>query len=67
MRSSHGFVGYSKAGMGANVRALVIDDDRLMCQFLAEYLAPSGYTVTAAHTDPDGAAKAVSPDVDVPA
>jgi len=53
--------------MGANVRALVIDDDRLMCQFLAEYLAPSGYTVTAAHTDPDGAAKAVSPDVDVPA
>ncbi len=43
----------------------MIDDDRLMCQLLAEYLAPSGYTVTAAHTGPDGVAKAVSPDVDV--
>ena len=51
--------------MAATVRALVIDDDRLICQLLAEYLAPHGYEVSAAHTGPYGAAKAVSPEIDV--
>lgn len=47
------------------VRALVIDDDRLICQLLAEYLAPHGYDVIAAHTGPEGVAKALGSGVDV--
>lgn len=52
-------------GMSPTARALVIDDDRLICQLLAEYLAPHGYEVTAAHTGADGVAKAISPDIDI--
>lgn len=52
-------------GMSPTVRALVIDDDRLICQLLAEYLAPHGYEVTAAHNGADGVARALGPDVDV--
>ena len=51
--------------MAELVRALVIDDDRLICQLLAEYLAPHGYQVTAAHTGPEGVAAALSPHIDV--
>lgn len=51
--------------MSPLVRALVIDDDRLICQLLAEYLAPHGYEVTAAHTGADGVARAISPDIDI--
>lgn len=58
-------VGYPEAEMGATIRTLVIDDDRLICQLLAEYLAPHGYEVTAAHSGLEGAAKAVGQDVDL--
>lgn len=51
--------------MGATIRALVIDDDRLICQLLAEYLAPHGYEVSAAHNGIDGAAKAAGSEFDV--
>ena len=44
---------------------LVIDDDRLICQLLAEYLAPHGYRVTAVHNGIDGVSRAVAGDVDV--
>lgn len=56
---------YAEAVMGPTVRALVIDDDRLICQLLAEYLAPHGYDVRAAHTGPDGVVQALSPEIDV--
>ena len=51
--------------MGTTVRALVIDDDRLICQLLAEYLAPHGFEVTAAHTGPDGLTRLWSAEIDV--
>ena len=51
--------------MSEGLRALVIDDDRLICQLLAEYLAPHGYQVVAAHNGPDGVALALSPGVDI--
>ena len=51
--------------MAELVRALVIDDDRLICQLLAEYLAPHGYQMTAAHTGPEGVAAALSPHIDL--
>lgn len=57
--------GYSGAEMSASTRALVIDDDRMICQLLAEYLEPHGYSVTAAHTGPDGVSLALAPDTDV--
>jgi two-component system response regulator CpxR len=47
------------------IRALVIDDDRLICQLLAEYLAPHGYDVVSAHSGPDGAVRALSGEIDV--
>ena len=43
----------------------MIDDDRLICQLLAEYLAPHGYEVVAAHSGPDGATRALAPDIDI--
>lgn len=58
-------LGYSEAEMIEGLRALVIDDDRLICQLLAEYLAPHGYTVLAAHTGPEGVSRALLPDIDV--
>lgn len=48
-----------------SVRTLLIDDDRLFCQLLAEYLLPHGYEVSAAHTGPEGAIRGVSPDFDL--
>lgn len=46
------------------MRLLVIDDDRMMCQLLSEYLAPHGYDVVTAYTGEEGATRAVSADVD---
>lgn len=57
--------GYAEAGMNEGLRALVIDDDRLICQLLAEYLTPHGYDVQAVHTGPEGVNRALAPDVDV--
>lgn len=51
--------------MSEKIRALVIDDDRLVCQLLAEYLAPHGYDTSAAYNGPDGVAQALDPDVDI--
>lgn len=41
-------------------RLLVIDDDRKLCSLIADYLHPLGYDVTAVHTGPDGAERAVA-------
>jgi DNA-binding response OmpR family regulator len=38
-------------------RLLVIDDDRKLCRLIADYLAPMGYAVDAAHTGPEGLEK----------
>lgn len=57
--------GYAEAEMSEGARVLVIDDDRMICQLLAEYLAPHGYTVLAAHNGPDGVALALQPETDV--
>ena len=46
-------------------RVLVIDDDRMICQLLAEYLRPHGYEVSTAHTGHEGAALAISSQPDV--
>ena len=35
-------------------RVLVIDDDRALCDLIAEYLRAMGYAVHAVHTGPDG-------------
>jgi DNA-binding response OmpR family regulator len=51
--------------MSEGLRLLVIDDDPMICQLLAEYLAPHGFTVLAAHNGPDGLCLALSPDTDV--
>jgi DNA-binding response OmpR family regulator len=42
------------------IRILVIDDDRKLCRLVKEYLEPLGYQVEAAHTGPDGLARAVN-------
>jgi len=57
--------GYPEADMAQPVRALVIDDDRLMCQLLAQYLAPHGFDVVAAHTGPEGVTRALAPDIEI--
>lgn len=44
----------------ARQRVLVIDDDRKLCRLIADYLAPLGYDVSAAHTGPEGVAAATS-------
>ena len=41
-------------------RILVIDDDRKLCRLIKDYLEPLGYTVQAAHTGPEGAARALA-------
>lgn len=51
--------------MRQTIRTLVIDDDRLVCQLLAEYLAPNGYDVVSAHSGPEGVEMALSPDIEV--
>lgn len=47
------------------VRTLLIDDDKMFCQLLAEYLQPHGYEVAAVHTGTEGASRAVSSEVDL--
>jgi DNA-binding response OmpR family regulator len=57
-----------KSGMHASqqdaspgsTRVLIIDDDRKLCRLIHDYLAPLGYAVEAAHTGPDGLARAVA-------
>ncbi len=39
-------------------RLLVIDDDRKLCRLIRDYLEPMGYEVDAAHTGPEGLARA---------
>lgn len=51
--------------MSTSLRALVVDDDRLICQLLAEYLGPHGYDVVAIHNGLDGVERAACPDIDV--
>ena len=41
-------------------RLLIIDDDRKLCRLIADYLSPLGYDVTAVHTGPDGADRAIA-------
>lgn len=41
-------------------RLLVIDDDRKLCRLIQSYLEPMGYAVEAAHTGPEGLAKATA-------
>ena len=41
-------------------RVLVIDDDRKLCRLIRDYLGPLGYSVSAAHTGPEGIAAATS-------
>jgi DNA-binding response OmpR family regulator len=42
------------------MKILVIDDDRELCQLIADYLEPLGYTVTAEHTGPGGVERALA-------
>lgn len=44
----------------AATRLLVIDDDRKLCRLIADYLAPLGYEVEAAHTGPEGLERATA-------
>lgn len=44
----------SPAGHSTLTRVLLIDDDHKLCRLLAQYLEPMGYSVTAAHTGPEG-------------
>lgn len=43
-------------------RLLMIDDDRKLARLVSAYLEPLGFDVTAAHTGPEGVARATSPD-----
>jgi DNA-binding response OmpR family regulator len=42
------------------MKILVIDDDRELCQLIADYLDPLGYAVTAEHTGPGGVERALA-------
>jgi DNA-binding response OmpR family regulator len=42
------------------MRILVIDDDRELCQLIADYLEPLGYEVVAEHAGPAGAERALA-------
>lgn len=44
----------------AATRVLVVDDDAKLCRLIRDYLQPLGYEVHAAHTGPDGVAKALA-------
>ena len=50
--------------MEHRMRLLVIDDDRMMCQLLTEYLAPNGYDVVVAYTGEEGVTRAAAGDID---
>lgn len=40
-----------------NMKILIIDDDKKLCRLVADYLAPMGYDVDAAHNGSDGLEK----------
>jgi two-component system response regulator CpxR len=46
------------------VRLLVVDDDRMMCQLLKEYLSSHGFEVQVAHTGEEGVAQGISSNLD---
>lgn len=46
--------------MSVPVRVLVVDDDRMLCRLLRDYLEPHGFEVFFAHTGPDGVKQALS-------
>lgn len=48
------------AGSATATRVLIVDDDAKLCRLIRDYLQPLGYEVQAAHTGPDGVAKALS-------
>jgi DNA-binding response OmpR family regulator len=48
------------ATAAAATRVLIVDDDAKLCRLIRDYLQPLGYDVHAAHTGPDGIAKALS-------
>lgn len=50
--------------MNAPVRILVIDDDRLLCRLLRDYLEPNGFAVSFAHNGPEGVKGALSGEFD---
>ena len=41
-------------------RLLMIDDDRKLCRLVATYLQPLGFDVTAVHSGPEGADRAIA-------
>jgi DNA-binding response OmpR family regulator len=45
-------------------RLLLVDDDVKLCRLVRDYLEPMGYSVTVAHTGPDGLEKAVGSEFD---
>ncbi len=47
------------------VRTLLIDDDKLFCQLLAEYLHPHGYEVEAEHNGSVGVSRALAGEFDL--
>ena len=50
----------SSAKSGEGLRVLVIDDDEDLCQLTADYLAPLGFHVEAAHRGEEGAVRATA-------
>jgi DNA-binding response OmpR family regulator len=47
-----------------STRLLLVDDDVKLCRLVRDYLEPMGYSVTVAHTGPDGLEKAVGSEFD---
>lgn len=48
------------AETAANIRVLVIDDDRKLCRLIEEYLSPMGYQVHMVHDGAEGLTEALS-------
>ena len=47
-----------------STRLLLVDDDIKLCRLIREYLEPMGYSVTVAHTGPDGLEMAIGSEFD---
>ena len=45
-------------------KLLLVDDDIKLCRLVRDYLEPMGYSVTVAHTGPDGLEKAIGEEFD---
>jgi len=63
LRASIGYTGFDcpmSAPSNVLPQILVIDDDKKLCRLINEYLSPLGYSVTAAHTGPEGVEKATA-------